>query len=71
MKWDPAFETVSSRSTAQNGGGDLMPSKSLRKELLDSSMDDYDLLEPDPVGHPVTSDSLKTQNPKNFFETII
>ena len=27
-------------------------------------MDEYDLLEPDPVGHPVTSDSPKTQSPK-------
>ena len=39
-----------------------MPSKSLREELLDSSMDEYDLLEPDPIGHPVTSDSPKTQS---------
>ena len=41
-----------------------MPSQSLRKELLDSSMDEYDLLEPDPVGHSITSDSPKTQSPK-------
>ena len=39
-----------------------MPSKSLREKLLDSSMDEYDLLEPDPVGHPATSDSPKPQS---------
>ena len=43
-------------------GGDLIPSKPLREKLSDSSMDEYDLLEPDPVGHSFTNDSPKTQN---------
>ena len=43
------------------GGGDLMPSKSLRQELLDSVMDKYDHFEPDPVENPVTSQSPVTK----------
>ena len=60
VKWDPSFGTGSSRHTAQNGG-DLMPSKSLREKLLDTAMDEYDHMEPDPVGHSVTSDSPKAE----------
>ena len=41
-----------------------MPSKSLINELLDSSMDEYDLLEPDPIGHPVTSEPFMTKSTK-------
>ena len=67
MKWDPAFESVSIKTTAQNGG-DMMPSKSLRDELLDSVMDKYDHFEPDPIKNPdtnpVTNRSPMTQNAK-------
>ena len=64
VKWDPAFSSASTKTTAQNGG-DLMPSKSLRQELLDSVMDKYDHFEPDPVENPATSQSPVTnKSPK-------
>ena len=41
-----------------------MPSKSLREELLDSVMDEYDHFEPEPVKNPVVKSPIKTQNSK-------
>src|SRR5688572_33008666 len=67
VKWDPAFDSASIKTTAQNGGGDLMPSKSLRDELLDSVMDKYDHFEPDPIENPVTSLPTKNKNAKKSF----
>src|SRR5687768_2491422 len=60
VKWNPAFDSASIKTTAQNGG-DLMPSKSLRDELLDSVMDKYDHFEPDPIENPVISLPTRTK----------
>ena len=61
MKWDPAFASSPIKHTAQNGGGDQMPSKTLREDLLASSFDKYDEQEPDPVANH-TNTPFKTSS---------
>ena len=63
VKWDPTFASVPIKHTAQNGG-DQMPSKSLREDLLASAMDKYDHMEPDPVATQVLPSSTKTPIPQ-------
>src|SRR5687768_6644614 len=64
VKWDPAFDSASIKTTAQDGEGDLMSSNTLRKELLDSAMSKYDHFEPDPIENLVTSLPTKAKNTK-------
>ena len=62
-KWDPAFATTPDKHTAQHGG-DVMPAKQLRDSLLDSAMDPFDKLEPEPSPHPICVTDWPTNSGK-------
>src|SRR5210317_1054222 len=65
VKWDPDFVKAPFKNTAHNGG-DLMPSKETRGQLLDNVLDKYDEQEPDPKGHdPVTEWGYKRPSVPN------
>ena len=61
-KWDPQLTKDPIKHTAHNGG-DVMPTKELRKQLLDQSLDVYDELEESPKPHPICVTEWPLKNP--------